>query len=272
MRFPTTILVIGLFAAPPAHAQDAPASVPYLSVMPNYEEVNQNDKEFDAYEFTNGKTTTHVEGRFWERLHHIKDGATRASALQIKRNYINAVKAMGGTVVFDSNDADNGNPILVLKASKPGKNIWIQITSDVEGYEYYIRMVEEEAMKQDVTSSGLMKALESEGHVALDVRFATSKADILPESKPVLDQMIALLKENPTLKVSIEGHTDNAGDAKANKALSLRRATSVVMALKAAGIAPDRLTAAGWGSEKPVADNTTEAGRAKNRRVELVKK
>ena len=163
-------------------------------------------------------------------------------------------------------------PILVLKAAKPGKNIWIQITGDTEGYEYYIRMVEEEGMKQDVTSSGLMKALESEGHVALDVRFATSKADILPESKPVLEQMIALLKENPSLKVSIEGHTDNVGDTKANKALSERRAASVVAALKAAGLAPGRLTAAGWGSEKPLADNTTEAGRAKNRRVELVKK
>ena len=272
MRFATTLLVIGLFAAPHAQAQDAPAPIPYLSVLPNYEETVQNDKEFDAYEFTNGKSMTRVEGRFWERLHHVKDGVTRASTLQIKRNYINAVKALGGTVVFDSNDADNGSPILVLKASKAGKNIWMQITGDSEGYEYYIRMVEEEAMKQDITSSGLMKALESEGHVALDVRFATSKADILPESKPVLEQMIALLKENPSLKVSIEGHTDNVGDAKANKALSERRAASVVSALKVAGIAADRLAAAGWGSEKPMADNLTEAGRAKNRRVELVKK
>jgi outer membrane protein OmpA-like peptidoglycan-associated protein len=271
MRFPTAILVIGLLATPisHAHAQDAPAPVPYLSVLPNYEETYQADKEFDAYEFTNGKSMTHVEGKYWERQYRPKEGVTRASVLQMKRNYTNAVKAMGGVVIFDGND-EGGSPILVLKASKPGKNIWIQLNCDPD--EYYIRMVEEEAMKQDITSSGLLKALESQGHVALDVRFATSKADILPESKPVLDQMIALLKENPALKVSIEGHTDNAGDAKANKGLSERRATSVMTALKAAGIAPGRLTSAGWGSEKPVADNTTEAGRANNRRVELVKK
>ncbi len=265
---------LALFLASPGRAQDAPTPIPYLSVMPNYEEVTQNDKEFDAYEFTNGKTTTHVEGRFWDRLHHIKDGATRASVLQVKRNYINAVKAMGGTVIYDGKDdgSGGGNPILVLKASKPGKNIWIEINVEPEGYEYFIRMVEEEAMKQDVAASGLMKALESEGHVALDVRFATNKAELLPESKPALDQMIALLKEHPALKVSLEGHTDNAGDAKANKALSERRAASVVAALKATGIAADRLASTGWGSEKPVADNSTEAGRAQNRRVELVKK
>jgi len=271
MRFPTAILALGLFAAPisQAHAQNVPSPLPYLSVMPNYDETYQADKEFDAYEFTNGKSMTHVEGKYWERQFRPREGATHASVLQMKRNYANAVKGMGGTVIFDGND-EGGSPILVLKASKPGRNIWIQINCDPD--EYYIRMVEEEAMKQDVTSSGLMKALESEGHVALDVRFATSKAEILPESKPVLDQMIELLKQNPTLKVSVEGHTDNAGDAKANKALSERRAASVVSALKAAGIAPDRLAAAGWGSEKPVVDNTTEAGRAKNRRVELVKK
>lgn len=271
MRFPIAILAIGLFAAPHACAQDGAQPIPFLSVLPNYSDSVQNDKEFDAYEFWNGKAMIRVEGKLWDRLYQIKTDATRASVLQIKRNYTNAVKAMGGTVIFDGMDPEGG-PILVLKASKPGKNIWIQINCEPEGFEYYIRMVEEEAMKQDVTSSGLMKALESEGHVALDVRFATSKADILSESKPVLDQMIALLKENPTLKVAIEGHTDNAGDAKANKTLSERRAASVVAALKAAGIAPGRLSAAGWGSEKPVADNATEAGRALNRRVELVKK
>ena len=102
--------------------------------------------------------------------------------------------------------------------------------------------------------------------------FATSKADILPESNAVVAQMIALLKENPGLKVSIEGHTDNSGDAKANKGLSERRAQAVLAALKTAGIPAGRLSAAGWGSEKPVADNGTAEGKAQNRRVELVKK
>lgn len=262
-----------IFAPAPLCAQDEPpiTPIPYLSVMPNYIDSPQEDTEFDAFEFWNGKTMVRVEGKRWGHIYQVKEGAARASALQVHRNYINAVKAMGGTVVYDGKNQE-GYPHLLLKASKQGKDIWIQINHDGEGYGFWIRMVEAEAMKQDVTASGLMKALESEGHVALDVRFATSKADILPESKPVLDQMIALMKENAGLNVSIEGHTDNSGDPKANKGLSERRAQAVVAALKNAGVAAGRMSAAGWGSEKPVADNGTAEGRAKNRRVELVKK
>jgi outer membrane protein OmpA-like peptidoglycan-associated protein len=239
--------------------------------MPNYQDFSQDDREFDATEFWNGKAMVRVEGKYWNRHFTQKEDTSKASSLQIHRNYISAVKGMGGTVVFEGDDPE-GARILVLKAAKQGKEIWIQIKVESEGFEYRLRMVETEAMKQDVTVSGLMKALETQGRVALDVRFATSKADILPESKSILDQMIALMKENPGLKVSIEGHTDNSGDAKANKGLSERRAQAVVAALKAAGVDPGRMSAAGWGSEKPVADNSSAEGKAQNRRVELVKK
>ena len=72
--------------------------------------------------------------------------------------------------------------------------------------------------------------------------------------------------------MSVEGHTDNTGTAERNKTLSQERAQSVVNALKAAGIDKKRLNAVGWGQEKPMADNKTEEGKAKNRRVEIVKK
>jgi outer membrane protein OmpA-like peptidoglycan-associated protein len=81
-----------------------------------------------------------------------------------------------------------------------------------------------------------------------------------------------LLKSNPTLKLGVEGHTDNVGDAASNKKLSEARAKSVTAAIVASGVDAARLSAAGFGQEKPVADNRTEEGRAKNRRVELVKK
>lgn len=256
----------------PLRAQDNPLPpLPYVTVMPNYQDYSQDDREFDAAEFWNGKAMVRVEGKCWNRHYTQKEGTPKASPLQTHRNYINAVKAMGGSVVFEGDDP-NGARILVLKAAKAGKDIWIEIKSESEGFEYHIRLVEVEAMKQEVTASGLMKALEAEGRVALDVRFATNKADILPESKAVLDQMIALMKENPGLSVSIEGHTDNSGDPKANKGLSERRAQAVLAALKAAAIQAGRMSAAGWGSEKPVADNGSAEGKAKNRRVELVKK
>jgi outer membrane protein OmpA-like peptidoglycan-associated protein len=81
-----------------------------------------------------------------------------------------------------------------------------------------------------------------------------------------------MLKSAPTLKLSIEGHTDNVGAPASNKLLSENRARSVMKAVLAGGIAAGRVTAVGFGQENPVADNRTEEGRAKNRRVELVKK
>ena len=80
------------------------------------------------------------------------------------------------------------------------------------------------------------------------------------------------MKIDLALKISIEGHTDNVGDAVSNKKLSDSRAKSVMDALIARGIDKTRMSAKGWGQEKPVADNRTEDGKAKNRRVEIVKK
>lgn len=81
-----------------------------------------------------------------------------------------------------------------------------------------------------------------------------------------------MLKANPDFKIAIDGHTDNVGDAKSNKKLSEARAHAVMNAVVAQGIDSKRLIAAWFGMEQPVADNRTEEGRAKNRRVELVKR
>ena len=80
-----------------------------------------------------------------------------------------------------------------------------------------------------------------------------------------------MLTENATLKISVEGHTDNFGNATLNKILSENRAKAVMNYLVAKGINITRLTSKGWGQTKPIADNSTEDSKAKNRRVELVK-
>ena len=102
--------------------------------------------------------------------------------------------------------------------------------------------------------------------------FNTSKAMIKPESAGIIDQIVALMKSQPSLKLSIEGHTDSQGTPERNKTLSLNRAKAVIKAVSEGGISAARMSAVGWGQEKPVADNRTEEGRAKNRRVEIVKK
>ena len=104
------------------------------------------------------------------------------------------------------------------------------------------------------------------------INFETGKADILPSSESLLAEIVTLMKQQSGLKLSVEGHTDNVGNAKSNKALSQARAEAVKKWLVGKGIAAGRLSTNGHGAEMPIADNRIEDGRAKNRRVELVKK
>jgi lipid-binding SYLF domain-containing protein len=116
------------------------------------------------------------------------------------------------------------------------------------------------------------RSLEATGRVALtEVHFATDKADILPESETALSEILQALKDNSQWKIRIEGYTDNAGSASSNKKLSLDRANSVSDWLISHAIDKNRLKTRGYGESHPIADNQTEEGRAKNRRVELVR-
>jgi len=104
------------------------------------------------------------------------------------------------------------------------------------------------------------------------ILFATGKADLKPESTPVLKEIAATLKDHPDLKVLIEGHTDNVGQPASNLTLSDARAAAVKTALTTDyGIAADRITTKGLGDTKPAVPNATPEGRAQNRRVEIVK-
>lgn len=120
----------------------------------------------------------------------------------------------------------------------------------------------------------LYTALQEEGRVAVqDIQFATGKATLKSSSDKTLKSVASLLTEHPDLNLIIEGHTDNQGDFKANMQLSRKRAKAVRTALvQEHGIKKSRLKTVGLGSSQPTAPNDTEKGRAKNRRVELVKR
>jgi len=122
-----------------------------------------------------------------------------------------------------------------------------------------------------IDAAAMAKGLSDEGHIALDnVYFDFGTANLTPESVPAIAEMAKLLSENSSLRVQIVGHTDWIGDADVNLSLSRKRADAVVVALVKAGIAADRFGATGLGMLSPRATNTTDAGRALNRRVELV--
>jgi outer membrane protein OmpA-like peptidoglycan-associated protein len=208
----------------------------------------------------------------------LKEGAKQASDLQVSRNYAAAVRNMGGSVLFEGvcENADCaancGYQMVVGKILKNNSEMWVEVVPFNEGNDYYITIVVKEAMKQDVTASAMLDALNKQGFIALYINFDTGKSTIKPESKPIITQIVELLKSNPDLKLSIDGHTDNVGTPKSNKTLSEERAKSVVAAIVAQGIDGARLSSTGHGQDKPLADNSTEEGRAMNRRVELVKK
>jgi OOP family OmpA-OmpF porin len=104
---------------------------------------------------------------------------------------------------------------------------------------------------------------------AKHIFFATGKYELLPTSFAALNEVVKILRENPALQLHIEGHTDNTGTPEKNQVLSEHRAGSVLHYLQKAGIPATRMHAAGYGQQRPVAENNTAKGRAANRRVEL---
>jgi len=138
----------------------------------------------------------------------------------------------------------------------------------------YLEIVEPKAMpvgQVTVDAKALSQGLQAEGKIALyGLLFDTGKTEIKPESNAQLDQMVAALKAQPAVRVLIVGHTDNVGSIEANLALSQGRAQAVVAAMSQRGIAASRLQARGIANFAPLGSNASEAGRARNRRVEMV--
>jgi OOP family OmpA-OmpF porin len=144
------------------------------------------------------------------------------------------------------------------------------------GPEVQLYVIEMKPMEGDlitVNAASLANDINRTGHASVyGIYFDTGKADVKPESDPTFKKIAKLLRGSPTLKLYVVGHTDNQGALDMNMDLSRRRADAVLAALTTKyGVAPTRLRAFGSGPYSPVASNDSEDGRAKNRRVELVK-
>jgi len=144
----------------------------------------------------------------------------------------------------------------------------------VGGYIWSKRMEDQKrAMESSTQGTGVQVTQTADNRLKLDVpsdvSFAVGRADIQPNLRPILDRFATTLGENPAATVSVVGHTDATGTDAINDPLSLNRANSVRDYLVARGVTAQRIATAGRGSREPVADNASDAGRAKNRRVEI---
>jgi outer membrane protein OmpA-like peptidoglycan-associated protein/tetratricopeptide (TPR) repeat protein len=167
-------------------------------------------------------------------------------------------------------DGSDGRYATVLRL-KPGADVVMTVKK--EGHVFDSRVFSTEDTVRGGVAAMDMKVERIEvgrSYRVSDIRYATGKADVTKGSEHILDELIVFLRENPTIKIKIQGHTDNVGSQADNMALSHDRAFTVYSYLQEHGIAGARLAFEGYGPTKPIASNDTEEGRARNRRTEFV--
>ena len=276
MRTLATLLLLTLATLPVlAQQEDAEGckDSPILSRMPNCWIDYCDKKEFDRAELVTGL------GKEGEVIRKPVSGEVSAttyrcsenvSFLSIARNAENALKSAGYSIIF-SDLGENSTPAVTARKS----GVWVQLETASSGGETYgLTVVRAKEMEQQMaaTAEEWETTINDKGYCSIyGVLFDSGKASIQVPSTPCLNEMAKLLKKHPDWKMQVEGHTDNVGGKEANAKLSQARADAVRTWLIGHGVGGDRLMAKGFGEAKPVAPNTTDEERAKNRRVDLRK-
>lgn len=266
---------------------------PYIALPEGYQYQNTENFNFERVPFWTGQSLEWIEGQVFSSGITAKSDYKQGGFLELQRNLQSVIRDLGGVevtnsqipaeiikqipkdtaVLFNSGLGDIYNEaVQTYVIRQADKNIWFHLAKSG----IYMGLVVAETKAVNITAKALSAnelkhSLDKDNKVSVQINFATDQAEILPDSQAQLDQIIQLLKDHPDLKLGIYGHTDNTGDAAHNLKLSEQRAASVVTALSQSGIEATRLNSKGFGDTQPVADNTTEAGKAQNRRVELVK-
>lgn len=258
---------------------------------------------FEPYTIVTGKSdgskltaTQEVEGKVYRIFYSLPTDA--GSVYEIYSNYLNALKSNGAEILFNcKNLSDCGryfwdylrkldkkiqmpayygeeSAYLAAKFSKDGMSYYVSV---IPGYGlsemgYEVTVVEVKEMEQQINLAGIEKAMNDKGKVSLYGILFDTGSDVIKESSyKEIDLIAQYLKKNMDKNIYVVGHTDNTGSYAFNLALSEKRAKAVMTALSSKySISADRMTAAGIGPVAPESKNTTEEGRKKNRRVEVV--
>lgn len=268
----TIILLCSVLLASQLFAQDDKGSCedhPLFTRMPNFYiyECGQNDFEQITFYF-NGGGSEIVGGKYTYLAYWLKSNATAPSSTQILTNYVNAIKKLGGKLLYSSSSQAD------MMLSKNGVETWVSISAMADSYR--MKIINRQDMKQEVEANAdfMKQGLKENGKVALyGILFDFGKSTLRPESAGALQEIAELLKADKSLVVFVVGHTDNVGDYQMNLMLSAQRSTAVIKELTTKyAVSAAQLISFGAGPTSPVATNDTDAGRQLNRRVELVKK
>ncbi len=205
-----------------------------------------------------------LEGEHEQIVYECSPGT---SPLEIARNAENAFRQAGFNIPFTDRYATTRFYVTAQKGAQ-----WAHVAAAGRNYELNTIKIKEMEQAMKAGAEGWIDQINQNGRVSIyGINFDTAKATIRPDSEKVLSELVSLLQKQPEWSMVIAGHTDNAGSDAVNIPLSRQRAEAVIAWLAAKGIDKSRLVPAGFGSKKPIADNATEDGKAKNRRVDLVK-
>lgn len=267
---------------------------PFINLPEGIEEMNKPMlRKFDVCFFPIDGIMTPFEGRLYKTWLSPVRGED-FSQRYFEKSMEEYLTSIGATKVFDGEitreeyerySKQDPNKGAEGDMGNAGQNIkfWVLRTKDkgnifIQYYTYNaggsLNVLQEEAFEQTITkvvADDIAKDLNEKGKSVLYINFDTDKADLTTEGNEVVQQIAAALKKESALTISIEGHTDNTGDASHNITLSEQRANAVLKAMIADGIESARLSAKGYGAEKPLVNNDSDENKAKNRRVELLR-
>lgn len=221
------------------------------------EKEEWNFYEFELYEDARPHSMIIVKGNVTA-----DDGDLEGATVEIRDT---EAKVVATGVV----SANSGKYAVATEMKKEEDAKPLIVTVKKEGHSYDSQIITPKQMQEPiVTKDAEVKSIET-GKVCdlRDIYYETNSFTLTPNSKVVLALFIEFLKDNPTVKVEIQGHTDNIGNDDANLRLSQQRAKSVYDYVVSQGIPASRLRYKGYGESQPIADNNTESGRAKNRRT-----
>jgi OOP family OmpA-OmpF porin len=193
---------------------------------------------------------------------------THPTAVQILKFHYDIISKLGGFMIFRTED------FATFKVKIGDKKLYVVLETYHNGLQYTLTVVESEGdfdREEVLEAEEIYFKIAKEGHLAFYFNFASGKSDLSENATLKIREITKMMKVHTDMKIMIEGHTDNVGSASDNLNLSKQRASQVRNLLIKSGVSQDRLIARGVGQAEPVAPNSTELGKIKNRRVELVK-